>query len=96
MRLSPWSTVWSATVRAHNLNKYEMRSRRSRIENADGVGSDTDGPTGYRFRLGQDQSVKDLSTGQGISFQVVDASGRAYFTTEPLLGSISVKGLTQE
>jgi hypothetical protein len=35
---------------------------------------------------------RDLSTNQGISFQVVDAAGRAYFTTEPLLGSISVKG----
>jgi hypothetical protein len=38
-------------------------------------------------RLGQDPWVKakDLSTDQG-QLQVLDASGRAYFTSEPLLG----------
>jgi O-antigen ligase/tetratricopeptide (TPR) repeat protein len=47
-------------------------------------------PGSYRFRAWV--KAKDLSTDQGISFQVVDAAGRTYFTTEPLLGSISVKG----
>ena len=42
--------------------------------------------------MGQASRVKQGSQhGQGISFQVVDAAGRAYFTTEPLLGSTAGK-----
>ena len=42
-------------------------------------------PGSYRFRAWV--KSKDLSTDQGISLEVTDESGRAYFTTEPLLGS---------
>jgi O-antigen ligase len=46
-------------------------------------------PGSYRFRAWV--KAKDLSTDQGISFQVMDGAGRVYFTTQPLLGSTSSK-----